>query len=245
MARRESNDWVSDELLPRIKSKAGFGATVFWLAIWWGLGFHPWIGLGLFFAWGGSVGLFGGKPDKFYEFNDKDEDDRGYRRALGSETHEAASARLSGEPVAEQSPPPPLPMLHRQVIADAAFSRARLEAAASVGESDLGVRLRNMLARVKEVEAGLESEPGRLSDVQRLFTYYLPATADLLAARGAIMGNSDTKRLAEIDAMIGKLDLAFTDFANRLKGHDVRSLEIDLRLLESSLNEELFSKTKT
>jgi hypothetical protein len=45
-------------------------------------------------------------------------------------------------------------------------------------------------------------------------------------------------RLAEIDRMIAKLDLAYTDFAARLKGHDARSLEIDLRLLDQSLDEE-------
>ena len=101
-----------------------------------------------------------------------------------------------------------------------------------------------MVAKVREVEGGLESDPSRLSDVQRLFTYYLPATADLLAARGGVAGSGDMARVAEIDAMIGKLDLAYNDFADRLKGHDARSLEIDLRLLDRALDEEFATKIK-
>jgi hypothetical protein len=240
MAKRRSDDWLGDELWPRIKSRATFGATFFWLAIWAMLGFEPWIGFGLFFAWSGSVGLFGGKKDRLDDWDDE-EDGRGYRRALGAETEESARARQEGEPVAVPSPTQPL---HRQVIADAAPARTRLEAAASVGDGELGVRLRNMLARVKDVENGLETDPSRLSDVQRLFTYYLPATADLLSARGAVAGSGDAVRLAEIDTMIGKLDLAYNDFADRLKGHDARSLEIDMRLLDRALDEEFVMKTK-
>ena len=242
MAKRRSEDWVSDELLPRITSKATFGATFFWLAIWGITGFEPWVGFGLFFAWAGSVGLFGGKGDARDDWDDGDSDDvRGNQRALGSETEDSARARSAGEPSAD---PIRSPLLHRQVIADAAASRTRLEAAASVGEGALGERLRNMVNKVREVEVGLESDPSRLSDVQRLFTYYLPATADLLGARGAVVRSGEPARLAEIDTMIGKLDLAYSDFAERLKGHDARSLEIDLRLLDRALDEEFITKTK-
>jgi hypothetical protein len=242
MGKRRSDDWdwMDDELLPRIKSKATVGASVFWLAIWGITGFEPWVGFGLFFAWAGSVGLFGGKKGDSDDWDDED-DVRGYQRALGAETPESARARQAGEPLAEPALSPPL---HRQIIADAKPARTRLEAAASVGDGELGARLRNMVTKVKDVESGLESDPSRLSDVQRLFTYYLPATADLLVARGAVAGSGDTKRLAEIDTMIGKLDLAYTDFADRLRGHDARSLEIDLRLLDRSLDEEFESKVK-
>jgi hypothetical protein len=238
MAKNRSDNWARDDLLPRLTSKEGVFATVFWFAIWGITGFEPWVGFGLMFAWGGSVGLFGGKKDDLSDWDD--EDDRGYQRALGSESEESARARHEGVPLAAMA----TPLLHRQVIADAAPARLRLEAAASVGEGALGVRLRNMAAKVKDVETGLEADPSRLSDVQRLFTYYLPATADLLAARGAIAGTQDAARLGEIDTMIGKLDLAFTDFADRLKGHDARSLEIDMRLLDRALDEEFLTKTK-
>jgi hypothetical protein len=241
MAKRRSDDWLGDELWPRIKSKATFGATFFWFAIWVVTGFNEWAGIGIFFAWAGSVGLFGNKGDKGGVLDDYDDDQRGYQSGMGGESAQSAKARQDGEPIAVAGP---TPLLHRQVIADASAARTRLEAAASVAEGELGARLRHMVAMVKDVESGLEADPSRLSDVQRLFTYYLPATADLLSARGAIAGSGDTKRLAEIDMMIGKLDLAYTDFSERLLGHDARSLEIDLRMLDQALDEEFVLKTR-
>jgi hypothetical protein len=247
MGKKRDEDWFDDELLPRIKSRATFGATFFWLAIWAITGFNFWAGIGFFFAWGGTVGLFsknrrrGDYDNDDYDDDDDYEDNRGYRRASGFENEEQALARRN-EPEALE--PAPKTALHRQVTQSAAPNRARLEAAASVADGALGVRLRNMVAMVKDVENGLEAEPSRLSDVQRLFTYYIPATADLLAARGAIVGSNDGARLAEIDTMIGKLDLAFTDFAQRLKGHDAANLDLDLRLLDQALDDEFVMKTK-
>lgn len=233
---RGDDDGTGDDLSGWVFSRATLGPTLFWLALWGALGFEPWVGFGLFFAWGGSVGLFleGKRRRKRNQM-----DDRGFRTGQGGQTEPMAVADQRDEIL-----PAPTPLLHRQVIAEAAPARTRLEAAASVAGGDLGTKLRNMLARVKAVEAGLEADPSRLSDVQRLFTYYLPATADLLSARGAIAGSGDTKRLDEIDTMIGKLESAFTDFGERLQGHDARSLEIDMRLLDQALDQEFVLKTK-
>jgi hypothetical protein len=240
MPKRKSDDWMDDELWPRLRSRSAVGSTFFWLVIWGICNFEPWVGFGLMFAWAGSIGLLGGGR-KGERNDDHDDDERGFRRQLGREDEQAAAARLKGELVEAAQI---VPLLHRQVIADASSHRARLEAAASVADGELGSRLRNMAAKVREVEAGLEADLSRLSDVQRLFTYYLPATADLLQARGALAGSNNAARLAEIDAMIGKLDVAYTDFADRLKGHDARSLEIDLKLLDRALDEEFVLKTK-
>lgn len=239
MAKRRNDDWLADELWPRVKSKGAIGATFFWFVIWAITGFNPWVGFGLLFAWAGSVGLFGGKGDPTDDWDDEDE--RGYKRTRGGEDEELARARLT--PIAASETILLVP-LHRQIIHDAASARTRLEAAATVGDGTLGARLRNMVVKVRDVERGLESDPSRLSDVQRLFTYYLPATADLLSARGAVAGTDNAARLAEIDTMIGKLDLAYNDFADRLRGHDARNLEIDLRLLDRALNDEFVVKTK-
>jgi hypothetical protein len=241
--RNQHDDWVSDELLPRLKSKNFIGATVFWLVIWAICNFEPWVGFGLMFAWAGSVGLMGGGKGALSDLDDED-DDRGYQKPRGSETPEQARARLGEASLPAPEDAPATPALYRAVLIDAAPARARLEAAASVAEGELGQRLRRMSANTHEVARGLEADPARLSDVQRLFTYYVPATADLLSARGEVARAGDTTRLGEIDAMIGKLDVAFADFAQRLKGHDARSLEIDMRLLDQSLADEFAHKPK-
>jgi hypothetical protein len=240
MAKRRSNEAGDDDLMARISSRAMVGPTIFWLIIWAICGFNEWVGLGLFFAWGGSVGLFH-KAEKRKTTSPVTVDQRGYRPDQGGESDQSAIARQLGEAGAT---PIPTPLLHRQVIAEAAPYRSRLEAAAAVADGELGTRLRNMVGKAKAVEAGLEADRSRLPDVQRLFTYYLPATADLLAARGALAGTGEAQRLVEIDAMIGKLDLAYTDFAQRLNGHDARSLEIDLRLLDQALDAEFDTKIK-
>jgi hypothetical protein len=231
MTKRRSEDIDDDDLLAWIGSRETIGSTLFWLVLWAICGFNFWVGVGFFFAWGGSIGLFhDGKKKARNSARDKD--------SRGFET-----------PYVQELPSPPevgapLIVLHRQVIADAEPARIRLEAAASAAGEPVGTRLRNMVARVKEVTAGLEADPSRLSDVQRLFTYYLPATTDLLAARGALAGTSEVGRLAEIDTMIGKLDLAYDDFAARLSGHDARSLDLDLRLLDQAIDQEFVLKTK-
>ncbi|MCA3694368.1 hypothetical protein [Aquidulcibacter sp.] len=247
MARRRSKDWLKEEFSVRIRSPQSLGVLAFWFIIWAICDFNPWVGIGLFFAAGGSIGLFGGKRDTVddlwgYDDDEDDYDDEDDKpRRQGGESEAAARARANGEALPAPEAPP---KLHQAVIEDAKPALVRLEAAASVAEGELGARLRNMVARVKEVEMGLRQDPSKLSDVQRLFTYYLPATADLLSARGAVAGGADPARLAEIDTMIGKLDLAYTDFASRLRGHDARSLEIDLRLLDQSLDDEFAHKTK-
>jgi hypothetical protein len=237
MSKNRTDD-DDDDLMGQLFTRATLGPTFFWLVIWAICNFNPWVGFGLFFAWGGSVGLFN-EDDKRKRRRRREqvEDDRGFSLGQGGQSAPTAVTDQSENTV------PPLP-LHKQVIAEAAPARTRLEAAASVADGALGTKLRNMLTRVKAVEAGLETDPSRLSDVQRLFTYYLPATADLLSARGAIAGSGDIKRLEEIDTMIGKLDLAFTDFGDRLQGHDARSLEIDMRLLDQALDSEFALKTK-
>jgi hypothetical protein len=237
MAKRRSDDLDDDDLFARLSSRSVLGPTFFWLILWAICDFNPWVGFGFFFAWGGSIGLFedAKKKSKMKAKAEAESDDRGYQPSL-----ESQNASVIDERAATALAMP----LHRQIIADAQPSQARLEAAASVGDGQLGARLRAMVARVKKVASGLDADPSRLSDVQRLFTYYLPATADLLAARGNLVASGDSARLAEIDAMIGKLGLAYDDFAARLAGHDARSLEIDLRLLDQALDQEFVMKTK-
>jgi hypothetical protein len=232
MSKRRSGDYDDDDLLAWMGSRETIGSTLFWLVLWAICGFNFWVGVGFFFAWGGSIGLFNDRKKKARRAT-QDDLNRGFEAQNVQEPPRPREAVVS----------PPL-ALHRQVIAEAEPARIRLEAAASAAGEPVGTRLRNMVARVKEVVAGLEADPSRLSDVQRLFTYYLPATADLLATRGAIAGTSEAGRLSEIDTMIGKLDLAYDDFAARLSGHDARSLELDLRLLDQAIDQEFVLKTK-
>jgi hypothetical protein len=134
--------------------------------------------------------------------------------------------------------------LHGKVIGDAAQARAALASAAAVASGELGERLRRINDTVDQIARALEADPSRLPDVQRVFTYYLPSAADLIAARGSLVAKGDAARVAEVDSMIGKLDVAFADFLEKVHGRDPRTIDIDIRLLEQALDQEFAGRKR-
>lgn len=131
--------------------------------------------------------------------------------------------------------------LHLEIMADAKSSIAQIKSASNVASGELGNQLRKMVNSIDIVQKGLDEDPSKLSQVQRLFTYYIPAAADILKARGKAASANDENRIGEIDAMINRLEAAFADFAARIMGEDARSLEIDIKLLSQSLAAEFDS----
>lgn len=233
MGKTNSDLPGADDLLRILKSPQGLWSVLGWGGLWAICGFDG----TLFFIFGlcalGTAGVFDwGKG--------VDEGKRQRRR--GSEQE----GPISAGPAIESGEQTPAPLMqkpvHDKIVEDAAPARVRLDAAAAVATGERGDRLRRMTANVRKVAEGLKQDPSKLNDVQRLFTYYLPATSDLLAAVGAVTANGDTARAAEIDTMLGKLDEAFADFAQRIDGHDARSLAIDLKMLEQSLDQEFAGK---
>ncbi|MFN5270301.1 MAG: hypothetical protein ACK5DN_09065, partial [Hyphomonadaceae bacterium] len=100
MSRRRSKDWMKEEFAVRIRSPQSFGVIAFWFFIWAICNFNPWVGFGLFFAAGGSLGFFGGKRDTVDDLwgyddtdDDVDEDEDGRRRRQGGESESAARPR--------------------------------------------------------------------------------------------------------------------------------------------------------
>jgi hypothetical protein len=224
----------ADDLLRILKSPQGLWSLLGWGGLWAICGFDG----TLFVVFGlcalTTAGVFGwGKPGV---------DEGGGRPRRRGSQHEGPLAETTAPAPLAELPPAPV---HRKVIDDAAPALARLEAAAAVAVGPLGEALRRMTANARKVADGLARDPAKLSDVQRLFTYYLPATGDLLGARGAVAASGDAARAAEIEAMIAKLDLAFADFAQRMDGHDAQSLAIDLRMLEQSLDEEFSGRRRS
>src|SRR5262249_51538040 len=62
----------------------------------------------------------------------------------------------------------------------------------------------------------LAAEPEKLASVRRFLTYYLPRSAELAEGLGVVEGqrNPDLKRLTELEAILGRLDQAFTFYAD-------------------------------
>ncbi len=192
--------------------------------LWALLGFNPWVGFGLMWGVFGTLGIIGNKKD-YDKYQDQQEYDFTFK------------AKQNSLPEPEK-PNETIESLHLQVIKDAAEDFAIIKAASSTASGSLGENLRSMTGNITNIENGLIKAPNQLSNVQRLFTYYIPATADLLNARGVAVNNNDEAKITEIDSMVARLKLAFDDYLLRLNGQDKKSVDIDLKLLEQSLAQE-------
>jgi hypothetical protein len=91
------------------------------------------------------------------------------------------------------------------------------------------------------IRTGIERDPMRLDRVRRLLTYYLPRAADLAAAYAALEQSlaPDAARMAATAELIDRLDVAFTRYAANLQDADLDTLDIELKLLKRSLDEDL------
>jgi hypothetical protein len=81
--------------------------------------------------------------------------------------------------------------------------------------------------------------PEKLSAVLRFFTYYLPATADLVQDRIKLAPHAGTERLAEIDQTLVRLGDAFAGFRTAVMEPDMASVDLDITLLDDALDADL------
>jgi 5-bromo-4-chloroindolyl phosphate hydrolysis protein len=93
----------------------------------------------------------------------------------------------------------------------------------------------------RDIFAEIERDPLRLDRVRRFLTYYLPRAAEIAEAYRALEKSAvpDTARLAATGEMIERLDGAFTRYAANLRDADLDKLDIELKLLKSSLDEDI------
>lgn len=220
--RRARSDRPKISIMMRL---AAFWA-LFWTVVWISSGFNM-VGFWWFL-------LFGSAPFFFLTdiFKRKEKDDFSVlNQGFESRQIENIQSTIAVIDTQNNAATP----LHKQIMTDAKSSITQIKSASNVASGALGDQLRKMVHSLEIVEKGLDEDASKLSQVQRLFTYYVPATADILKARGKAAGANDEKRISEIDTMINRLEAAFADFAARIMGEDARSLEIDIKLLSQSL----------
>jgi hypothetical protein len=130
----------------------------------------------------------------------------------------------------------------KAAFSDALPALARLEKVVETTPKNL---MRDRLARIAEtgrkIVLEVEGEPARLPSVSRLLTYYLPRTADLAEAyvQSRAKGALAPQRQAAMDEVIAKLEDAFTHYESRLVDDDMRGVDMDIRLLNEALKEDL------
>jgi hypothetical protein len=130
----------------------------------------------------------------------------------------------------------------RAAFADALPALSRLERAIETTPKN---QLRDRLERISEtgrkIIIEVEEDPARVSAVSRLLTYYLPRTADLADAYVQLRerGVEAPARRAAMDAVLVKLEDAFLHYADRLVDDDMKGVDVDIRLLNEALKEDL------
>ncbi|MEK7661394.1 MAG: hypothetical protein AAB680_05080 [Pseudomonadota bacterium] len=141
---------------------------------------------------------------------------------------------LMPQPMAIDGPMP----LHLIVIEEARKDIQNLRAASNAASGEMGENLRAMVMSLDRIERDLIADSSGFMQVERLFTYYLPATTKILEARGRAATDFDDTKLAKMDAIMGRLASAFRDFALRLHAKDDKAIEIDIKLLDQALASE-------
>jgi 5-bromo-4-chloroindolyl phosphate hydrolysis protein len=130
----------------------------------------------------------------------------------------------------------------RDLLTDAEPLAVRLEVAvSSIGTPKVAERVRHLARISREIFAGVEDDPLRIDRVRRFLTYYLPRAADLAEAYALLekSGTRDASRITATGDLIDRLDAAFTHYAANLQEADLGNLDIELKLLKSSLDEDL------
>ena len=130
----------------------------------------------------------------------------------------------------------------RELLTDAEPLAVRLEVAvSSIGSPKVAERVRHLARVSRKIFAGIEEDPLRVDRVRRFLTYYLPRAADLVEAYALLekAASRDTARMSATSDLIDRLDVAFTHYAANLQEADLGNLDIELKLLKSSLDEDL------
>jgi 5-bromo-4-chloroindolyl phosphate hydrolysis protein len=130
----------------------------------------------------------------------------------------------------------------RELLTDAAPLAGRLDAAAkAIRDRKIAGRAGHLASVARGIFAALEKDPLRVERVRRFLTYYLPRAAEIAEAYAALEQSTlpDAARISSTGELIDRLDIAFTRYAENLRDADLDRLDIELKLLKSSLDEDL------
>jgi 5-bromo-4-chloroindolyl phosphate hydrolysis protein len=134
----------------------------------------------------------------------------------------------------------------RELLTEADPFISRLEAAAKAIRAKTAVdRVRHLASVARGIFEAVEKDPLRIDRVRRFLTYYLPRAAEMAEAYQSLERDhgAEAARFEATREIIDRLDVAFTDYAANLRDADLDKLDIELKLLRRSLDEDLGSAT--
>lgn len=130
----------------------------------------------------------------------------------------------------------------RDLLTEAAPLVERMEGAAKeIRSATAAGRVRHLAGVAKDILAAIEQDPTRIDAVRRFLTYYLPRSVEIADSYLQLERGTapDPKRLASAEALLARLDQAFTRYAANVQNADMERFDRELKLLQSSLDEDL------
>ncbi len=132
----------------------------------------------------------------------------------------------------------------RAALDDAAPALDRLDAAASsIRIFATRVHVGRIADAARLIVNRVNEEPSILAAVQRVLTYYLPRAAAIAESYRILEARdgADPARMARMEAIIARLDTAFQHYADRLADDALRLLDVEIRLVDAALKDDLGS----
>jgi 5-bromo-4-chloroindolyl phosphate hydrolysis protein len=134
----------------------------------------------------------------------------------------------------------------RELLTEADPHIERLEAASKrIRSKTIADRVRQLAGVARSIFGEIEKDPLRIDRVRRFLTYYLPRAAEMAEAYQALESSpgADATRLSAIGEIIDRLSGAFTEYARNLRDAELDKLDIELKLLKRSLDEDVGAPT--
>lgn len=130
----------------------------------------------------------------------------------------------------------------RELLTEAEPAAQRLKAAGSrIHNAEIRKRVDHLADIAADIFAKVEEKPTRAPAVRRFLSFYLPRAAEISEGYAIIENKRapNPRRLAEVAAMVEKLEGAFVHYSDSLAESELGTLDVDLRLIEASMKEDL------
>jgi 5-bromo-4-chloroindolyl phosphate hydrolysis protein len=195
----------------------------------------PLAGIGFGLMIGGTVNWFG---TLFM--------DRGANKAKATgATPVPTRPQIEAPTVGENILPQGRTELVQQVLGEAASSLRALDALIpKLRHPDSVSSVARIVAVGNRVMQGVAESPDKLAIAQRVFTYYCPETVKVAEALSKLEldARPDIERITSTQTVLKKLEVLFERTELDLKADDSKELDIDLKLLDQSLESDLRTK---
>jgi 5-bromo-4-chloroindolyl phosphate hydrolysis protein len=151
-------------------------------------------------------------------------------------------AQIEAPTVGENALPTGRAELVQQVLGEAATSLRALDAIMpKLRHPDSVSSVARIVAVGNRLMQIVAASPEKLSIAQRVFTYYCPETVKVADALSKLEldARPDVERITSTQTVLKKLEVLFERTELELKADEGKELDIDLRLLDQSIESDL------